>query len=78
MKPDFQADFCDPKSPWRRGTNENTNRLLRQCLPKGTDVSMVSKSRLSRIARERNRRPGKTLNYQTQAERFGECVAAII
>jgi IS30 family transposase len=68
--------FCDPQAPWQRGSNENTNRLLRQYFPKGTDISGFSQAKLSAVARQLNERPRKTLLYQTPAEKFEACGAA--
>ena len=68
--------FCDPQSSWQRGSNENTNGLLRQYFPKGMDLSNVHQNRLNAVARGLNERPRETLHFRTPAERFSQCVAS--
>ena len=67
---DVQVYFCDPRSPWQRGSNENTNGLLRQYFPDGTDLSGYSQSYLNKIALRLNQRPRKTLGFETPADRL--------
>lgn len=73
---DIQVYFCDPQSPWQRGSNENTNGLLRQYMPKGMNLSEFSQAQLNAIARQLNQRPRKTLGFHTPVEMFSECVAS--
>ena len=70
-----QVYFCDPQSPWQRGSNENTNGLLRQYFPKGIDLSAFSQTKLNEVARRLNERPRKTLGFETPIERYRQAVA---
>jgi IS30 family transposase len=73
---DIKVYFCDPQSPWQRGSNEQVNGLLRQYFPKGMALSNVHQNHLNAIARRLNERPRQTLDYETPAERFAQCVAS--
>ena len=74
---DVKVYFCDPQSPWQRGSNEQINGLLRQYFPKGMDLSGIHQNRLNAVARQLNERPRETLHFETPAERFSQCVASI-
>ncbi len=73
---DIEVYFCDPQQPWQRGSNENTNGLLRQYFPKGMDLSNIHQNRLNAVARQLNERPRETLQFYSPAEKFNECVAS--
>jgi len=73
---DIKVYFCDPRSPWQRGSNENTNGLLRQYFPKRMDLSGIHRNKLNAVARQLNEGPRKTLNFRTPAKRFSQCVAS--
>ena len=75
---DVQVYFCDPQSPWQRGTNENTNLLLRQYFPRGTDLSVYSQAQLDRVALRLNQRPRQTLGFQTPASKLHASVASTV
>jgi IS30 family transposase len=75
---DVQVYFCDPQSPWQRGSNENTNLLLRQYFPRGTDLPGYSQADLDKVALRLNQRPRKTLGFQTPASRLQESVASTV
>ena len=78
MATDMAVYFCDPASPWQRGTNENTNLLLRQYFPRGTDLSGYSQAQLDQVALRLNQRPRKTLGFQTPAARLQASVASTV
>ena len=67
-----QVYFCDPRSPWQRGSNENTNGLLRQYFPRGTNFSNISQAQLNAVAQRLNQRPRKTLDFETPADRLNK------
>jgi IS30 family transposase len=76
MASDIKVYFCDPKSPWQRGSNENTNGLLRQYFPKGTGLSKYPQAHLNKIALRLNQRPRQTLGFDTPANTLQACIAS--
>lgn len=76
LETDIKVYFCDPQSPWQRGSNEQINGLLRQYFPKGMDLSDIHQNKLNAVARQLNERPRQTLDFETPAERFAQCVAS--
>ena len=74
---DVKVYFCDPHSPWQRGTNENTNGLLRQYFPKGTNLSRYTQPQLDKVALRLNQRPRETLGFETPADKLRQSVALI-
>ena len=76
MATDVHVDFCDPQSPRQRGSNENTNRLLRQYLPHGIDLSVYPQAKLDAIAQRLNTRPRRTLGFHTPAAKLAAIVAS--
>jgi transposase, IS30 family len=76
METNIDVYFCDPQSSWQRGSNENTNRLLRQYFPKGLDLATHFQAELNKVTRQLNERPWKMLDFQSPAERFSQSVAA--
>jgi len=75
---DVQVYFCDPQSPWQRGSNENTNLLLRQYFPRGTDLSPMTQAQLDQVSLRLNQRPRKTLGFQTPADKLEASVASTV
>ena len=75
---DVKVYFCDPQSPWQRGTNENTNGLLRQYFPKGTSLAIYSQTDLNKIARQLNERPRKTLGFTTPADKLRDTLGVAL
>jgi IS30 family transposase len=76
MATDVKVYFCDPQSPWQRGSNENTNGLLRQYFPRRTDLSVYTQAELDKVALRLNQRPRKTLGFQTPASKLQQSVAS--